>query len=745
MDVAGRSGETGAPGLASQAQTRLLVVDDRLVSRELVKVALGTRGYDVCEACGGEEGLERALKEPFDLILLDTVMPDLDGLEVLRRIREAYSEVELPVIMLLAQAHSHDVGKALRLGANDCLAKPLDVPRLMMRIETQLKRKEEQAEVLRAAEVSGVQRADHRNTELIATNSALKQELEERKRIEQRLRESEGRYRAIYDQNPSMFYTLAADGQIVSVNDFGANQLGFTVHELLGMSLLDLQPESERAAVQGHLDASWREPSTVRRFESRMTRRDESSIWVRISAKVVEHDGSERLLLVCEDITESHNLSEQLSYQATHDALTGLVNRREFENRLGRVLETAIASEGEHALCYLDLDQFKVVNDTCGHVAGDELLRQLGDLLQNHVRKRDTLARLGGDEFAVLMEHCGIEQAQRVAQNLRATIADFRYRWEDKSFTLGVSIGVVPITRHSSDVGEVMRAADTACYVAKDGGRNRIHVFRENDEQLARRHGEMQWVVQIQRALEENRFFLEYMPIEQVVSSPRAGKLMIEGPQYEILLRMQDDRGSIIPPGAFMPSAERYNLCIDIDRWVVNAAFEWLSEYPDHLRDLGLCSINLTSRSLSDDQFLVFLDRQFRSRRIPPEKVGFELSETAAITNLASATRFIKVLKEWGCRMALDDFGSGLSSFAYLKSLPVDCLKVDGVFVKDIADDPLDFAMVRSFYQIGGVTGKEMVAEFVESPEILAKVREIGIDYAQGYGIGRPRPLRELA
>ena len=588
------------------------------------------------------------------------------------------------------------------------------------------------------------QRIDVRTSELIASNTALKQEIEERKRMERRLRESESRYRAIYDQNPSMFYTLDANGSIVSVNDFGATQLGFAVHELLGTNLLDRQPIAEQAVAKGHLEACWRDPSTVRRFESRMMRRDESSIWVRASAKAVEHDGDARLLLVCEDITEAHNLSQQLTYQATHDALTGLVNRREFENRLGRVLETAIANEGEHALCYLDLDQFKVVNDTCGHVAGDELLRQLGDLLQQHVRKRDTLARLGGDEFAVLMEHCGIEQAQRVAQNLRATIADFRYCWEDKSFALGVSIGVVPITRDSRDVGEVMRAADTACYVAKDGGRNRIHVSRENDEQLARRHGEMQWVVQIQRALDENRFFLEYMPIEKVAGSSGRGKPQVEGRQYELLLRMRDESGMIIPPGAFMPSAERYNLCTDIDRWVVNAAFEWLSSHPEHLRDLGLCSINLSSRSLSDDQFLVFLDRQFRNRRIPPEKIGFELTEAAAIANLASATRFIKVLKEWGCRMALDDFGSGLSSFTYLKSLPVDSLKVDGAFVKDIVDDPLDFAMVRSFYQIGGVTGKETVAEFVESPEILDKVREIGIDYAQGYGIARPRPLDEL-
>ena len=732
-------------GDAAKYKPRILVVDDRMTSREIVKVALGTRAYDVSEAKGGEEGLFRALEEPFDLILLDIVMPDLDGLEVLKRIRAIYSESERPVIMFTVVDNSRDVAKALDLGANDYVSKPIDIPHLIARIETQLKRKRAE-DALRDAHGSLERQVHVRTSELVANNTALTQEIEERKRIERRLRDSESRYRAIYDQNPAMFYTLDREGQVISVNDFGASQLGFTVHELLGNTLASLQPQAEQASAQGHVDSCWREPAVVRRFETRLTCRDESTIWVRASAKVVEHEDDPRLLFVCEDITDAHNLSQQLTYQASHDPLTGLVNRREFESRLRRVLETAYGSDDEHAMCYLDLDQFKIVNDTCGHVAGDELLRQLGELLQQHVRKRDTLARLGGDEFGVVMEHCGLEQAQRVAQTLRATIAEFRYRWEDKTFTLGVSVGVVPISGHSSDVGEVMRAADTACYVAKDSGRNRIHVFREDDEQLARRHGEMQWVVQIQRALDENRFLLEYLPIEQVsLHTDSGGSRAAEGPRYELLLRMQDDRGAIIPPGAFLPSAERYNLCTQIDRWVVNSAFEWLAEHPAHLRELGLCSINLSAPTLSDDQFLVFLDRQFRSRQIAPEKIGFELTEVAAMTNLTNATRFIKVLKEWGCRVSLDDFGSGLASFAYLKRLPVDWLKIDGLFLKDIVNDPLDFAMVRSFKQIGAVTGKETVAEHVESSEILDKVREIGIDYAQGFRISRPRPLMELA
>jgi diguanylate cyclase (GGDEF)-like protein/PAS domain S-box-containing protein len=736
------------PGLPtpSRPTARVLVVDDRSSSRELIRFALSVRNCDVHEASSGTKGLERALNEPFDLILLDLVMPDMGGLSVLREIRQTYSESERPVIVLSVIDASGDVAEAIHLGANDYLAKPIDVTQLSARIEMQLKRKRAE-DALHTAHLSLEDQVSRRTSALTQANADLVRELEEHKNAERRLRESEGRYRAIYDHNPSMFFTIDRSGVVVAVNDFGASQLGFTANELVGMPIAQRQPASEEQTSASHFDSCWHEPGQLRRWETRMTRHDETTLWVRACAKVIEDEGAARMLLVCEDITESHDLSVQLAYQATHDPLTGLVNRREFESRLGRVLATAHNAGDEHALCYLDLDQFKVVNDTCGHMAGDELLRQLSSLLEQHVRKRDTLARLGGDEFAVLMEHCGLEQAQRVAQTLLRTIAEFRYKWEESTFAIGVSIGVVPITSHSDDVGAVMRAADTACYVAKDGGRNRVHVFRPDDEQLARRHGEMQWVVQIQRALDENRFMLDYMPIQPLTNShnPRGRKLgIIEGPHYELLLRMRDDRGGVIPPGAFLPAAERYNLSPQIDRWVVNSALEWLNANPSHLAELGSCAINLSGAILSDDQFLVFLDRQFRTRRIPPHKIAFELPESAAVANLASATRFIKVLKEWGCRVSLDDFGSGLASVAYLKSLPVDCLKIDGVFVKDIVDDPLDLAVVRSFTQIGRVTGKDIVAEFVESAGIMAKVSELGIDYAQGFGVARPRPLSEM-
>ena len=432
---------------------------------------------------------------------------------------------------------------------------------------------------------------------------------------------------------------------------------------------------------------------------------------------------------------------EDLEYQASHDALTALVNRQEFERRLNRVIETARTDGAEHALCYLDLDQFKVINDTCGHEAGDELLRRLGDLLQQRTRKRDTLARLGGDEFGVLMEHCSLTQAQRVANGLRETVEGFRFIWEDRSFDIGVSIGLVSITEVTESMPNILSAADRACYAAKDNGRNRVHVYHEGDAELARRHGEIQWVTRIPQALEEHRFHLVYQPIVPLDS------VLSEGEHHELLIRMEDEERRIVEPGAFLPAAERYNLSVKIDRWVTGKALAWLKGNPKRLKSLSLCTINLSGRSLGDEEFLEFIIRQFDETNIPPAKICFEVTETAAIANLVNATRFMQALKKLGCRFALDDFGSGLSSFAYLKNLPVDFLKIDGTFVKNIVDNSIDLAVVKSINEIGQAMGKRTIAEHVENAAILEKLKlpEIGVDYAQGYGIARPRPIEGVA
>jgi diguanylate cyclase (GGDEF)-like protein/PAS domain S-box-containing protein len=435
-------------------------------------------------------------------------------------------------------------------------------------------------------------------------------------------------------------------------------------------------------------------------------------------------------------VIERKQAEEQLSYQASHDALTGLVNRREFERRTERLLATVQRDRSEHALCFMDLDQFKVVNDTCGHTAGDELLRRLGSLLQETVRHRDTLARLGGDEFGVLMEHCSLDDAHRVATTLQKTIQDYQLVWEGRNFKVGVSMGLVPITLATTNLTELLKDADAACYMAKDEGRNHIHVHHAEDSKMMRRQGEMQWVTRLNQALVEDRFCLYAQSIEPIDGST--------GEHYELLLRMIDEKGDVIPPGAFLPAAERYNLITQLDTWVIKSAFGLLAANPVFLKQINFFSINLSGQSLTKRDFLDFIISELDKSGIQAEKICFEITETAAISNLSTATEFISVLKELGCRFALDDFGSGLSSFGYLKNLPVNYLKIDGMFVKDIVDDPIDRAMVKSINEIGHVMGMQTIAEFVENDEIKGMLREIGVNYAQGYGIGKPISFDEL-
>ncbi len=465
-----------------------------------------------------------------------------------------------------------------------------------------------------------------------------------------------------------------------------------------------------------------------------LIRRDGNELYIESTASPIR-DGKGSVtggVLVFHDVSESRELNRRLSYHASHDILTGLVNRREFENRLERALKSARARETSYALLYLDLDQFKIVNDSCGHSAGDALLGQLGALLKSKIRWRDTLARLGGDEFGVLLESCSLEEAMNTAETLRMAIGDYKFVWEERNFRLGVSIGVVPITADNEDVAALLSAADSACAAAKEAGRNRIHSFQENDIDLMRRRREMQWAARINNALEENRFELFRQTIQPL-------QVEEEGAHYEILLRMRDENGGIISPGLFIEAAERYGITPSIDRWVIRSALRWLVSEADERERLALCSINLSGQSLGDEKFLPFVIDQFQMSGIDASKICFEITETAAIASYSQANRFINALKELGCMFALDDFGTGLSSFGYLKHFPVDFLKIDGSFVKEILHDPIDREMVRSINEIGHLTGKKTIAEFAENEEIITMLRGMGIDYAQGYGVSEPK------
>jgi diguanylate cyclase (GGDEF)-like protein len=455
-------------------------------------------------------------------------------------------------------------------------------------------------------------------------------------------------------------------------------------------------------------------------------------------------EGINRMLgIISSDIQERekreqdlYTSQKELTYQANHDALTGLVNRRGFELLLNQAMQS---KQPEFVFCYLDLDQFKIINDTCGHIAGDGLLRQIGHLLNNHIRSNDVLARLGGDEFGILMQSCNISDAGLIAQKLIDQIGQYRFFWEGKSFAITASIGIASLTQKIKNTTDLLRNADIACYTAKYAGRNCFRIYQEGISDTSQLHGDMEWVNKINQALENNDFCLYAQKIVPNMTTAETGL------QYEVLLRMLGDNGAIIAPNAFLPAAERYHLMTKIDKWVIEHQFQYLSMHPKHLAEVELCSINISGPSLTAPEFQQTVIDKLQYYKIPANKICFEITETAAISNLTDAIAFIDAMHEKGCRFALDDFGTGLSSFAYLKYLPVDYLKIDGVFVKGIVEDPIDYAMVKSIHEVATVMGKKTVAEFVENSDIELKLKEIGVHYSQGYGIAKPCPIAELA
>ncbi len=428
------------------------------------------------------------------------------------------------------------------------------------------------------------------------------------------------------------------------------------------------------------------------------------------------------------DITEIRDMASEMEYFATHDALTGLVNRSEFDRRLIQLLEQTRRDWREHALCYIDLDQFKIVNDKCGHIAGDELLRQLSQLLLKKVRDNDTLARLGGDEFGLLLQQCSLEKARQIAEDVRRAISEYRFAWDKHNFTVGASIGLVSVNSHSGALKDLLKAADTACYVAKDTGRDRIHIYNQDDVHLGRHIKNIEWAHRIQEALSDNHFLL-YKQSVQALEDDNIKR-------YEILVRMQGEDGKLYSPGSFIPAAERFNLVESLDKWVIDEAFRLIKE---GFLNTAEVSINLSGASMGDVNMVGYVINKLEQYDIAPERLFFEITETAMVTNLANAQKFMATLQGVGCRFALDDFGSGVSSFVYLQNLHVDLLKIDGGLIRGIVKNKINESMVRAINDIGHAMGIKTVAEFVEDRLVYDAIRDIGIDYAQGYYVGRPR------
>ncbi len=475
------------------------------------------------------------------------------------------------------------------------------------------------------------------------------------------------------------------------------------------------------------------------RFETEIRPPRGEPRWVDISMNRVHLETGELVIGILRDVTERRALQTALQHHACHDDLTGLVNRREFLQRLRALVGALPADRGPHALICVDLDQFKVVNDTCGHLAGDELLRQLGMRLKRLGNQRDVIARLGGDEFGLLLHDLPVETAMQRAESLCDTVSRFRFLWDGRSFEVTASVGVCAIDEGTASAEDALSAADAACYVAKDQGRNRVQLYFGGEACTGKRQ-EMQWVTRLHKALEENRFQIW----QQHILDLKGGADMRDR-HVEMLLRLIDEDGAVVAPGQFFPAAERYGLMPAIDRWVIRHLLLDTPRSPLLARATAhpamKFAINLSGASLNDDKFLVFLEDALRHTRLATSALCFEITETVAVANFGRVREVMQHLRQFGCQFSLDDFGSGMSSFSYLKNLPVDSLKIDGTLVRNIVDDTVDLAMVEAVTRVGGVLGLKTIAEFVETGATLDRLREIGVDYAQGYAIHRPEPL----
>ncbi|TWX66664.1 EAL domain-containing protein [Colwellia sp. C1TZA3] len=569
----------------------------------------------------------------------------------------------------------------------------------------------------------------------------LYNEINRREQIEMSLRQSEERFRALYEDNPLILFTLDQAGKILSINRRGASQFGSSSDKIVGLSIFKLVMSDDRDDARKMIEQCISFPGRRRQLTLRKRDKDGNIIWLRETGQAIKDNEDAMILLACEDVTEAQNLSAKLSHQATHDELTELVNRWEFERRVTRTLKTAKSEKKQHMLCYLDLDQFKIINDTYGHAAGDQLLIQISKELKKHIRERDTLARLGGDEFGILFEHCSMSAGLRAANNLVKAIEAFRFPWGNHVFRIGSSIGVVEINELSIDYGTILSEADTACYLAKELGGNRVQAHKADSKQLAERKGQMLWANKIPKAIETNQFELYY----QTISPLSEGNSIDHKLHVELLIRLRNEHNEIISPAVFLPAAERYLLSSNIDRWVVNRAFSMLNKMQKNAPIIEQCSINLSGTSIGHVDFLQFLLEKVDEFQIQPKQICFEITETAIISNLNAAKKFIQQLRDKGFKFALDDFGTGLSSYEYLKELPVDKLKIDGVFIRGIDKDPIKLAMVKSINEIGHVMGLETIAEFVETKSILDTLKNIQVDYAQGYYISKPQPFADIA
>lgn len=573
------------------------------------------------------------------------------------------------------------------------------------------------------------------NQRLEANNSALHTLLADQKQSRRALLASEHKFRTLFDESPAIFMSVDQHQHITEINRHGANALGYHPEELLKLPFAGIVAPGDRPSQDTFFQACLG-GTLPPEIELRLIKKNAQHLWVKISARRISaNDGTPLLIIVCQDISESKQLAESLSYQAQHDDLTGLYNRRALEAFLGEQLQNLSAITKPTALIYIDIDQLKVVNDTCGHSAGDEFIRLLVQRINEHQQNFDFFARVGGDELALVMCDTSREEAVDMAELARNIAEDLTFVWEEQSFRQSISVGVALTSRNIRTLTEILGAADAACYTAKQLGRNRVLVQEDTPEKLDTNRSEMLWVSRLQTALIRDHFELFFQPIMAL----RNGQHPYI--HYEVLIRYLDDDGSHRTPDNFLPAAERFGLASQIDLWVLTTMFDFLDKHPAHSQALDCCSLNLSSHSLASHQTRSAIKQLLMTANFPVNKLCFEITETNAIHNLEEASQFVAELKILGCRFALDDFGTGFSSFGYLQNLDVDYIKIDGSFIKDIVTNKVGRSMVKAMNAIGRELGIATIAEYVESGEIMAELTQLGVPYGQGFGLAKPMPL----
>ena len=681
----------------------VLIIDDMDDNVALLS-AVFSDIYDVRSAASGQEGIEIAQHFPVDLILLDMLMPIMDGMETCRRLKQDAHLKQIPVIFVTATTDMAAEQDALDVGGEDFITKPINIITTRARVRVLMER---------------AQLAHRLEVELEKTQVTLQ---------------------SIGDG----VITTDGSGVLDYMNSAAERLTGWSVDEAKGMPIeqvLKLELDSSFVQMRDPVVQCLRENHKVESPpNTRLLNRAEMEIGVEMSVSPIRNAEGQAIgaVLVLRDVSAQQLLTDEISYQASHDPLTGLVNRGEFEHRLEQALLGTSQLSSMHSLLFIDLDQFKLVNDACGHAVGDSLLIQVTKLMQECVRGEDTFARVGGDEFGVLLHDCPESTALRIGENICSQVDAFRFTHEERRFRIGASIGLVTVDQRWNSIGELLQAADAACYAAKEGGRNRVQRYSDLDIGANLRKREVNWATRIADALDQDTFVLFAQKI--VCSDEKNNK----GIYCEILLRMLEKDGSLSPPGAFIPAAERFHMMSRIDKWVIRKTINTLNLHKAKIDKIDLIAINLSGQSLGDKEFHQYVEKLLASCQFDVGKLCFEVTETSAIGHMQDALGFMEKMHRLGAQFSLDDFGSGLSSFGYLKKLPVDCIKVDGQFVRNMVNDPVDLLTVKCIGEIAKSLGKKTVAEFVENEEIRQKAIELGIDHLQGYVIHKPEPFENL-